>query len=280
MNYDTLEDFFGDIVGKARRGMGISESDLAKAAGLSADQISRIESYALIPDDEAINSLAQILKLNGQKLIGVARGWFPENGNENHISADIRIDRLVLDAGMTVNAYIMKCERSGSGAIVDAGGQADRILNLVEGMSVEPTHLLLTHGHGDHTGALREVKDATGAEVCCSERDAGMLGSDRSLVDTFVDDEWSANVGQLGVTATSLSGHTAGGIGFASQGVFFSGDALFAGSLGGARGAAYAGQIEAVRRKVLNLDGATRVFPGHGPATSIIQEVEHNPYFA
>tara|TARA_B100001123_G_scaffold442693_1_gene586882 strand:- start:104 stop:946 length:843 start_codon:yes stop_codon:yes gene_type:complete len=280
VNYDTLEDFFGDIVGKARRGMGISESDLAKAAGLSADQISRIESYALMPDDKAINSLAQILKLDGQKLIGVARGWFPENGNENHISADIRVDRLVLDAGMTVNAYIIKCERSGCGAIVDAGGQADRILNLVEGMSVDPTHLLLTHGHGDHTGALREVKDATDAEVCCSERDAGMLGSDRSFVDTFVDDEWSANVGQLCVTATSLPGHTAGGIGFASQGVFFSGDALFAGSLGGARGAAYAGQIEAVRRKVLNLDGATRVFPGHGPVTSIIQEVEHNPYFA
>ena len=279
MKYGTLEDFFGDIVRKARRGLGISEADLGKETGLSTTQISQIESYELVHDDGVITSLARILSLDSQKLIGIARGWVPRRGNENHSTSEILVERLVLDAGMIVNAYIMKCVKSGSGAIVDAGGQAERILGLVKSMSVDPTHILLTHGHGDHTGALQEVKEATGAQVCCSESDSGMLGINKGLVDTFVDDGWTTNVGQIRVTAAGLPGHTAGGVGYGADGVYFSGDALFAGSLGGARGAAYTGQIEAVRKKVLVLDGETTLFPGHGPITSVLEESEHNPCF-
>jgi hydroxyacylglutathione hydrolase len=279
MEYDTLEDFLGDIVGKARRGLGISEAELGKETGLTTTQLSRIESYELVPDDSVITSLARVLSLDSQKLIGIARGWVPKRGNESHSTSKILVERVVLDAGMIVNAYVMKCVKTGAGAIIDAGGQAERILGLVKSMSVDPTHILLTHGHGDHTGALQEVKEATGAQVCCSESDSGMLGSHKGLVDSLVDDGWTTNVGQLRITAASLPGHTAGGVGYGTDGVFFSGDALFAGSLGGARGAAYTGQIEAVRKRVLVMDGETRLFPGHGPITSVLQESEHNPCF-
>ena len=280
MAYSTLEDFFGDIVGKARRGQGISEAELGRTTGLTPDEIGRIEAYELTPDDARIHALAKALNLDGEKLVGVARGWVPDHPNDPFENSDLAVNRLILEAGMEVNAYVLKCKATGEGAVVDAGGQARRILDLVGRMEVRVTHILLTHGHGDHTGALKEVHEATGANVFCCERDFSLLGGLKGLVADRVDEGWETKVGVLSVEAVSLPGHTAGGVGYGLDGIFFSGDALFAGSLGGARGAAaYTGQIEAVWKKVLARDGAVRIFPGHGPITTVAEERAHNPYF-
>jgi len=278
--YDTLEDFFGDIVGKARRGLGLAEETLADATGLSAVDIGRIEAYELTPDEGRILALAGALQLDGKKLIGIANGWVPERGNSPHDDVRLSVERTILDAGMEVNAYALKCKTTWEGAIVDAGGQANRILALAERMGLEVTHVLLTHGHGDHVGALAEIAETTGARVCCCERDFGLLGSLKELVTDPVDDGWQTKVGRIAIDAVSLPGHTAGGIGYGADGVFFSGDALFAGSMGGALGPAYNGQIRAVTDKALSRDEKTRVFPGHGPITSIGEELANNPFFA
>ena len=280
MAYNTLEDFFGDIVGKARRGLGLTEATLADATGLSAVDIGRIEAYELTPDEGRILALASALQLDGKKLIGIANGWVPERGNSPHDDVRLSVERTILDAGMEVNAYALKCKTTGEGAIVDAGGQANRILALAERMGLEVTHVLLTHGHGDHVGALAEIAETTGARVCCCERDFGLLGSLKELVTDPVDDGWQTKVGRIAIDAVSLPGHTAGGIGYGADGVFFSGDALFAGSMGGALGPAYNGQIRAVTNKALSRDEKTRVFPGHGPTTSIGEELANNPFFA
>lgn len=280
MAYDTLEDFFGDIVGKARRGLGLSEESLADAAGLSAGEIGRIEAYEFTPGEDGILALAGSLHLDGQKLTRIANGWVPEHGNAPHDDARLSVERTILDAGMEVNAYALRCKATGEGAIVDAGGQAKRILALAERMHLKVTHVLLTHGHGDHVGALAEIAATTGARVCCCERDFGLLGSLKELVTDQVDDGWRTNVGRIAIDAVSLPGHTAGGIGYGADGVFFSGDALFAGSMGGALGPAYTGQISAVTEKALSREEKTRVFPGHGPITSVAEELKHNPFFA
>ena len=279
MSYDTLEDFFGDIVGKARRGRGISEAALAQSVGLTAREIGQIESYALTPDDRVIGRLADALNLDGEKLVGVARGWMPQRGNEAFEDRGRRVERLILDAGMTVNGYLLKCMASGEGAVIDPGGQARVILDAVARADMQVTHILLTHGHGDHVGALDAVADATRAQVCGCQRDFGLMRSRSRWVTEQVDEGWQTRIGELDVTALSLPGHTAGGIGYYTAPVVFSGDALFAGSLGGAMGTAYFEQIRIVRDKVLSLPGETIVFPGHGPITSVAQELEHNPYF-
>lgn len=279
MIYDTLEDFFGDIVGKARRGRGISEAALAQSVGLTVRELGQIESYALTPDDRVIRKLADALNIDGEKLVGVARGWMPQRGNEAFEDRGRRVERLILDAGMTVNCYLLKCTASGEGAIIDPGGQARVILDAVASADMQVTHILLTHGHGDHVGALDAVADATGACVCGCQRDFGLMGSRSQWVTEQVDEGWQARIGELDVTALSLPGHTAGGIGYYAAPVFFSGDALFAGSLGGAMGTAYFEQIRIVRDTVLSLPGETIVFPGHGPITSVAQELAHNPYF-
>ena len=279
MSYDTLEDFFGDIVGKARRGRGISEAALAQSVGLTVRELGQIESYALTPDDRVIRKLADALNIDGEKLVGVARGWMPQRGNEAFEDRGRRVERLILDAGMTVNCYLLKCTASGKGAIIDPGGQARVILDAVARADMQVTHILLTHGHGDHVGALDAVADATGAQVCGCQRDFGLMGSRSQWVTEQVDEGWQTRIGELDVTALSLPGHTAGGIGYYAAPVIFSGDALFAGSLGGAMGTAYFEQIRIVRDTVLSLPGETIVFPGHGPITSVAQELAHNPYF-
>ncbi len=279
MSYTALEDFFGDIVGKAMRGLEVNPDVVGKDSGLSDREVSRITSYDLIPDDDAIRSIAEVLSLDSEKLIRVARGWVPTGGNEEFRTDRVSVDRVILSAGMEVNAYVLKCLATGEGALVDAGGQPDRIVALISDVSARITHILLTHGHGDHVGAVAEMKQKTGARVYCSAEDAGMLASD--VVDVNVSDSWSDRVGEVTIQAHELPGHTRGGIGFSAEGVFFSGDALFAASLGGARGvAAYTGQIQSVRQKVLGLDPATRIFPGHGPITTVGQEVKNNPCFA
>ena len=277
MSYRTLEDFFGDIVGKARRGQGISESELAQQVGLSVRQIGQIESYELTPDDQTVGRLADALHLDGEKLVEVARGWVPSQGNAAFEDENMRVDRLILDAGMTVNCYVLTCKASGNGAVIDPGGQAELILDAIA--DVQVTHILLTHGHGDHVGALEAIADATQARVCGCERDFALMGGRSRRVTERVDEGWQTAIGELGIDTVSLPGHTGGGIGYYTAPVFFSGDALFAGSLGGARGDAYRGQIQAVRAKVLSLPGETTIFPGHGPITSVAQELAHNPYF-
>ena len=126
---------------------------------------------------------------------------------------------------------------------------------------------------------LQEIKQATGASVCCGEGDIPVLGETGRLVDEKVTDGWGANVGDIAMEAIGLPGHTPGGTGYGAKGIFFSGDALFAGSLGGARGAGYRQQIEEIERKLLSRNSAVRIFPGHGPVTTVGEERTHNPFF-
>jgi hydroxyacylglutathione hydrolase len=279
MDYSALEDFLGDIIGKAQRGLDIDTSTLSKATGLSETQFQDLKACKSIPEDAVIRMLAEALNLNGDKLIQVARGWVPDSPNELFENETMKVERLVLDAGMTVNCYVLVCKKTGRGAIVDPGGETERIVSRVKAEGVEITHILLTHGHGDHVGSLEEVAAITGATVCGCERDFGLMGGKSKLVTNRVDGGWQQLVGNLAVSAFDLAGHTPGGIGYYTSPVFFSGDALFAGSLGGARGPAYKGQIEAVGRKVLSLDQETRIFPGHGPVTTVGQEKVYNPFF-
>ena len=279
LSYTTLEDFFGDIVGKARRGGGLSVKALSVASGLSPGDIEKAESYELTPSESQVNALAAALDLDSGKLATIAAGWVPERGNEAFLSGEAAVTRLILDAGMDVNCYLLKCLKTGEAALVDPGAQIDRILAHIEEEQARVTHILLTHGHGDHVGALGAAKAATGGRVCCSERDYGLLGGHQEAVDVPVEDGWFTTIGHLAVSAMSLPGHTPGGTGFAFDGGIFSGDALFAGSLGGAQGDAYQGQIRAVGEKVLSRQAGTRIFPGHGPLTTVEDERRHNPFF-
>jgi len=280
LEYTTLEDELGDIVGKARRGQGISEGDLGKSAGLSPADIGRLEAYELMPDERVVRALAEALGLHPAKLVRIAQGWCPTGGNARLDTGPISVDRVAVQVGgMAANCYLLKCGDTGKAAIVDPGAEGERILATAEALQAEVTHVLITHGHGDHVGALGEVCRALSPQVCCPAEDVPMLRGNAGTVDVKVAAGWSTSIGHTTVEAVGLPGHTPGSTGYVANGAFFSGDAAFAGSLGGARGAGYRGQIEAVARGMLARAPQLRIFPGHGPSTTVGQERENNPFF-
>lgn len=279
--YTSLEDLFGDIVGKAVRGQGLSAQEVERRSGLAEGDLARIADGGFVPDDARVKGLADALGLHGGRLLGSAhRAWFPKSPDGAFGSQRVGVERLEIESSIQMNGYLFWDAETKEAAFVDPGDQADRLMAVVRQRGLKPVQILLTHGHGDHTGALKQVKEACRIPAFISHRDLPLIGGLASLIDGDVEDGWGTRVGGLEVRAMALPGHTPGGVGYAVEDVLFSGDALFAGSLGGARSRdAYTGQLRAVRQKALGLPGVTTIFPGHGPATTVAEELAHNPFF-
>ena len=141
--------------------------------------------------------------------------------------------------------------------------------------------LLVTHGHGDHVGALSEICQATGAPAFIDKDDLPLLGELRTKIEGSIVEGEVFSVGRQSFRACKTPGHTAGGVCLVHPQVAFVGDAIFAGSMGGTRRQSdYASLQGALREKVLGLDERVVLYPGHGPATTVGEERAHNPFFS
>ena len=278
--YMQLEDEFGDVVGKARRGQEMSAAQLAGLTGLSEEELNEIEEYRLSPQVEAIDRLADILGLASDKLRGsAAKRFFPLFPAGRPV-AEAVVEMLVLGRDFLMNGYVVGCPETRLGTVIDPGFEAEKILKAVETLNLDIVSVLLTHGHGDHTGALSEVCQATGAPAFISRADATMLGSLRTKIEGELGEGQILAVGNLRFRVAATGGHTPGGMAILHDQFAFVGDALFAGSLGGTRNrAAYEGQCRAVRDGILSLDDQVILYPGHGPATTVGEEKGNNPFF-
>ena len=179
-----------------------------------------------------------------------------------------------------MNGYVVGCSETGAGVVVDPGFDAERILKTIDSTGLEIVQVLLTHGHGDHTGALSEVCQATGASARINNADMDLLGGLRRKVEGDLVEGDVVSVGRQNFSVVATPGHTAGGVSLLHDRVAIVGDALFAGSLGGTRRLDdYEAQKAAVGQKVLRLDERVILYPGHGPATSVGEERTNNPFF-
>ncbi len=278
--YTQLEDEFGDVVAKARRGQEIAVAALASRVGLTAEDIAKIEDYELIPAADAIERLAQVLGLHSDKLqASAAQAFFPRDPAGRSI-AGAQVEMMVLGSGFLMNGYIVGCAATGRAAVIDPGFDADKILQRLAASGLTVEQILLTHGHQDHISALAEIGRATNSPARIHSGDLTLTGSlaDRIAGDLAEGDVVS--IGELRFEVRSTPGHTAGGISLVHEEIAFVGDALFAGSLGGTRSVGnYRMQRQAVAEKLLSLDANVALFPGHGPATTVGEEREHNPFF-
>ena len=183
--------------------------------------------------------------------------------------------------------------------IVDPGfygeRERQRLYNFIEERQLKPVKILMTHGHFDHVLSLDEVARHYGIPVLIHPADQQQIvsGADwcRSLGLTFTPYEGpftnladgdTVGFGESSLQVIGTPGHTQGGVCFFSEadGVLFSGDTLFAGSIGRTDhpGGDYDQLIESIVRKILPLDGDVHVLPGHGPSTSIGYERVTNPF--
>jgi hydroxyacylglutathione hydrolase len=179
---------------------------------------------------------------------------------------------------LQANCYILGCNKTMEGLVIDPGGEVFQIVKEISRMGIRIGHILLTHGHFDHTSGARELKEITKAPVLIHSLDAGELDF---TPDGNLFDGQELQAGSYRISVIHTPGHSPGGICLHAPGAVFTGDTLFAGSVG--RTDHPAGDhnklIRGVLEKIFPLGDDLRVYPGHGPVTTIGRERTTNPFF-
>jgi hydroxyacylglutathione hydrolase len=274
-----LEDDLSDILRKARTGQGLSVSDIARATGLSDEDVTTLERGGQPHDRGDVQMLAKALGLRSAPLEQVAIDkWEPA---PQHMPAWIETVHGSIN-GYGVQGYILHDE--GEALLIDTAYNAPAMIAWLESHRVRLTGICLTHGHADHAEGIEELLARWQVPVYLGTDDVSLLHwkppEDRL---TAPSDGRAISVGCLSVHCLATPGHTPGGICYRidaeSQPVCFVGDTLFAGSIGRSNPhTLYGTHLDSVRQRVLKLPHNCILLPGHGPATTVREERDHNPF--
>jgi len=176
------------------------------------------------------------------------------------------------------NCYILGDEETKEGLVIDPGDEVFRIVKEISHLGLKIRYVLITHGHIDHVGGAQELRKITHAPVFIHPLDAGGLGfkPDEHLVD-----DQQIPLGRFMISVIHTPGHSPGGVCFHAPGVVFTGDTLFAGSIGRTDfpGGSHQQLVQGVIEEIFPLGDDLRVYPGHGPHTTIGREKKTNPFF-
>nr|WP_162299772.1 MBL fold metallo-hydrolase [Marinospirillum perlucidum] len=194
------------------------------------------------------------------------------------------------------NATLVWCDQTKEAAIIDAGGEVDRLLEAVEKHGLKLTQLLLTHGHIDHAGGVTQLKERTGVKIIGPHKEDEFwlqgLG-EQSRMFAFPEarpvtpDQWleegdRVSIGQSELQVFHCPGHTPGHVVFydADNQLLQVGDVLFAGGIGRTDFPKSDGPalIRSIKEKLFTLDDDVRFIPGHGPMSNLGEEKRSNPF--
>jgi len=192
------------------------------------------------------------------------------------------------------NCYLVWCKETGEGVVIDPGDNAERIVQIIKDEKISVKHIINTHGHIDHIGANGGVKEATGASILIHELDAPTLLDAEDNLSEWMGlnvtgppaDQALRNGDRISVGKTvelvviHTPGHTKGGICLKCGDIIFTGDTLFAGSVGRSDfpGGSARQLIDSIHERLLCFPDDTTIYPGHGPYSTIGYERENNPF--
>ncbi len=266
-----LEDNVGDIIGKAQRGLGISDSELAKRGGISSEAIRKLREGDF--DEPSLLSVAPILRLNGRALCELAKNeWHPEKIEACDGLAQFNTDYH----GMAVNSYLAWDPTSRVAAAFDTGADSSEMVRFANHHKLNVQLILLTHAHSDHVADLPRLREETGADVFTPAREP-VPGAEP------IEEGKQFRLGNFQIDTRLTWGHSQGGMTYVVTGlarpIAIVGDSLFAGSMGGGN-VSYEDALRNNLEKILTLPDETIICPGHGPMTTVGEEKQHNPFFA
>ena len=266
-----LEDNAADIIGKAQRGLRISDSELAEKAGVNAQTIRKLREGDF--DESALLSIAPVLGLDGRALREIAKSeWHPEKIESLDGLAQFTTDYN----GMAVNAYVVWNSETRVAAAFDTGADSREMLGFANRHKLDVQLILLTHAHPDHVADLPALREETGADVFTPAREP-VPGAEP------IDEGKKFRLGNLQIDTRLTWGHSPGGMTYVVTGlarpIAIVGDSLFSGSMGGGN-VSYRDALQNNLDKILTLQNETIICPGHGPMTTVGEEKQHNPFFA
>jgi glyoxylase-like metal-dependent hydrolase (beta-lactamase superfamily II) len=273
----TLEDSLGDIIRKARTSTQITPEAAAQAAGLGIAAYTALEETGEAPAGVNYAALGKLLTLDGARLERQAKGWRPAPVDVT-AWCELRVITTSGD-GMTVNAYLVWDEVTREAALFDTGFEAAPILALLEENQLTLKHIFITHSHPDHIAGLADLRAKLPKVRVHS-------GSKNAPVDQRLRGNDCITLGSLRVTNRDTPGHAEDGITYVvgnwpadAPFVAVVGDAIFAGSMGGARDQLELARAK-VREQIFSLPPDTLICSGHGPLTTVAEEKANNPWFS
>jgi hydroxyacylglutathione hydrolase len=275
-----LEDDFSDIMKKARTGLKLSVGDVARLTGLPGADITALERGDQLHDRAELRAIAGALGLRLTSLEEIVLNkWVPRAlplmpGIET-VQGEI--------SGYAVKGYVV--HDAGEAVLVDTAYNPEMMLEILEARRLRLVGVCLTHGHADHAEGIQQILNRWPVPVYLGPADLTLLHwkpSERQLAQP--EHEKKIRVGRLDIRCLATPGHTPGGICYHVEmpwgPVSFVGDTLFAGSIGRSNPAQlYHTHLESVRRHVMTLPTDSLLLPGHGPGTTVQEELEHNPFY-
>ena len=265
-----LEDNVADIIGKAQRGLRISDTELAEKARVSSQKIRKLREGDF--DELALLRVAPVLGLAGRALCELAKNeWHPKKIDERGVAQfNTRYH------GMAVNAYLVWDPAARVAAAFDTGADCTEIVRFANQEKLSVKLILLTHAHSDHVADLPRLREQTAGQVFAPARES-VPGAES------IEEGKRFRLGKLEIDTRLTWGHSRGGITYVVAGlgvpIAMVGDSLFAGSMGGGS-VSYDDALRNNLEKILTLSDETIICPGHGPMTTVGEEKIHNPFFA
>ena len=205
----------------------------------------------------------------------------------------LAVDRYELGP-IGTNCYVVRAERGAPEAVlIDPGGDAARLRLELAGMKTRCVAILVTHGHWDHLGAVAELAEATGAPVHMAEEERLLLEDVNSFTppgirlqpytpDVLLQGDETLELADSSFETLRVPGHSPAHLAYYADGCLFSGDVVFAGSVGRTDlpGADWDTLVESIRKLADRFSPETIVYPGHGPQTTLGAELARNPFLA
>ena len=205
----------------------------------------------------------------------------------------MKIEKIV-EPNFGENIYVLVDENTKKCAVVDPGGVQSKVLNYIKNNGLQLQYIILTHAHGDHIGAVKSIQQKTNAKIVAHSDEKELLldkkknlsnmmhcGAQEFDADMYVNDKDKLELGSLKLTFLHTPGHTKGCMCIRVENEMFTGDTLFAGSIG--RTDLYSAdhkQMEKSLKKLAKYEDNVTIHPGHGPSSKLGVEKLTNPYMS